>query len=51
VVGTVLAMVGDALVAGAGEAEAAGVADRRAVAVVFVGRGDVADAGVEADVL
>ncbi len=42
-------MVSDALAAGTHEADAAGATDRRAAAFVLVIRGDVADAGVQAD--
>src|SRR5688572_15866455 len=49
VVGVLLAMVCEPLRAGAGEPNAAGVADRGPAAGVFVLGGDVADAGVQPD--
>ena len=47
--GLVVAMVGDALSAGSGEAVASGGSDGVSLAAVFLVGGDVADAGVQAD--
>ncbi len=44
-------MVGEASLTGSGEAVAAGGSDGGAVALVFLVGGDVADAGVEADLV